>query len=125
MNTRTSSVHSDASDYLNATAVFGELKRTIVSNDFKGGRISNVFGEINLDFTYADITGVVVLDISQTFGEIKLAVPATWRVEIDLSQFFADIRDKRQDLMQAKDTDKVLLITGNSVFAEIKIANSI
>src|ERR1700744_3713105 len=110
MNTLASSVNSDTSDYLHATAIFGELKRTIFSKDFKGGKISNVFGEINLDFTNADIAGVVELDISQAFGEIKLTVPATWRVEFDLSEFFADIRDKRGDLMQTKETKKVLLI---------------
>lgn len=120
-----SSVNSDASNYLHATPVFGELKKTIFSKDFRGGRISNVFGEINLDFTHADISGVVELDISQAFGEIKLTVPANWRVEFDLSEFFADIRDKRGDLMQTKESNKVLLITGNSVFAEIKISSSI
>jgi hypothetical protein len=62
-----------------------------------------------------------VSDYLQAFGEIKLTVPANWRVEFDLSEFFADIRDKRNDMMQSKDTNKVLLITGNSVFAEIKI----
>jgi hypothetical protein len=125
MNALATSINSDVSDYLHATSIFAEFRQTIFSKDFKGGKISNLFGETILDFTDADISGVVELDISQAFGEINLIVPMNWRIETDLSQFLATTRDKRSGLMQLKETDKVLLITGNLAFGAINISNSV
>jgi predicted membrane protein len=125
MNTAATTINPNASDYLNTTAVFGEVKKTIVSRDFKGGKVSSLFGETTLDFTDADISGVAELDISQAFGEITLIVPMNWRIEPDMSQFLAATRDKRGDVAQSERTDKVLVITGNSAFAALTILNSI
>lgn len=124
MNTAAITLEAHDSDYLDTTAVFGEVKKTIISKDFKGGKITNVFGETVLDFTNADISGVVLLDISQAFGEISLTVPANWQVATDISQFLPVTRDNR-DVSELKNAKKVLLVTGNSVFAAVKITNGI
>jgi hypothetical protein len=125
MNAAAATINSSVSDYLNTTAIFGEVKKTILSRDFKGGKITSLFGETQLDFTDADISGVVELDISQAFGEINLIVPMSWRIESDISQFFAATRDKRRDVTQSEKADKVLVITGNAAFAALTIVNSI
>ena len=59
----------NAEDHLDATTIFGGIKKTILSKDFKGGKVSNWFGSTELDFTNADLNGVAILDISQAFGE--------------------------------------------------------
>ena len=69
-------------DHLNVNSVFSSIEKTILSKDFKGGKINNLFGSTELDFTNADIIGTAILDISQTFGETTIAVPADWRIEI-------------------------------------------
>jgi predicted membrane protein len=125
MNATAMTAQSNVSDYLDTTTVFGDVKKRIVSKDFKGGKIGNVFGQTVIDFTDADISGVVELDISQAFGEIHLIVPIRWRVETDLSQFLAGTRDKREDVNSSKDAEKVLVVNGNSVFAAIHIMDSI
>jgi len=111
------------SDYVNSTVVFGEIKNTIISKDFKGGRISSLFGAIKLDFTNADINGVVVLDISQAFSETKIRVPNDWRVEADQTLLLATIEDKRIDVAQNINASKVLILTGTSLFGVISIKN--
>ncbi len=121
MNAQSTILNAQVSDYLNTTAIFGGVKKAIISKDFKGGKINNLFGETILDFTCADISGVVVLDISQAFGEINLTVPTNWQVETDISQFLAATRD----VTQPKKSSKILVITGNSAFAALNIANSI
>lgn len=125
MNAPSIIINSDASEYLNTTAIFGGVKKTIISKDFKGGKINNLFGETVLDLTNADISGMVVLDIAQAFGEVNLIVPANWRVETDISQFLATTRDKRKEAAPLKKADKVLVLTGNSVFAAVQIANTL
>ncbi len=108
-------------DYINTTAFFGEIKKTILSGDFKGGTITNIFGATKLDFTHADMTGVAVLDISMIFGEIKIRVPDDWQIEIHLSQLFTVADDKRKYKTQSVNGDKVLVLKGISVFANIEI----
>jgi predicted membrane protein len=125
MNAPSIIINSDASEYLNTSSVFGEVNKTIVSRNFKGGKINNFFGETNLDFSYADISGVVVLDISQAFGEINLTVPANWRVESDISQFLASTCDERTEDIELKNASKVLILVGNSVFAAVKITTNV
>ena len=108
-------------DHINTTAIFGEIKKTIISKDFKGGKVNNLFGTTKLDFTHTGLTGVAVLDISQCFGEVKVMVPSDWRIESDLSQIFAVVEDNRDNVYQTNKSDKVLVIKGTSVFAQVEI----
>jgi len=112
-------------DYVNTTVVFGEIKKTIISKDFKGGKISSLFGATKLDFTNADIKGVVVLDISQVMSETKIRVPSDWRVEADQTLFLATIDDKRTYISQSINAGKVLILTGTSVFGAVTIKNTL
>ena len=111
-------------DHINANAIFSGIKKTILSKDFKGGRISNVFGSTELDFTHADLTGTAILDISQAFGETTITVPGDWRIETEVSQLFAVVDDYRNDVYNTKRSDKVLVIKGGSFFGSIEVHNS-
>jgi len=121
MFTQTS--YNDTLDYIDSVAVFGSVKKTVISKDFKGGSVHSVFGAVDIDLSQADIHGVVVLDVSQAFSEVKLLVPKNWRVEADLSHFCSATEDKRYDLSQTRDSDKILVITGMSGFAAVDIRN--
>jgi predicted membrane protein len=108
-------------DQINSFTVFGEFKKRIVSKNFKGGTIKNLFGGTELDFTNADIDGVAILDISQAFGETKITVPKDWTVETRLSQLLAGVDDKRTSMENMPAKQKVLVLEGASVFAGINI----
>ena len=108
-------------DYLDAVSVFGGVKKTILSKNFKGGEIVNIFGGVELDFTQANINGPVVIDITQFFGGIKIIVPAHWKVVSDLAAVFASVDDKRMRTAAPVDSDKVLILKGVSCFAGVDI----
>ena len=110
--------------YLNTTAVFGEVKRHILSNDFKVGNIANVFGKTVLNFSDAGITGVAMLDINQLFGEVVVMVPAGWRVIPEIANILATVEDKRRDVTADMSNDKVLVLKGVGIFATVKIINA-
>ncbi len=113
--------HSSA-DYIDAVSVFGGVKKTILSKDFKGGDVVNIFGGVELDFTQANINGPVSIDITQFFGGIKIIVPANWKVVSDLAAVFASVDDKRiRTATQNADTDKILILKGVSFFAGVDI----
>lgn len=114
---------SGTEDHINTSTVFGAISRAILSKDFKGGKIRNLFGSTELDFTYADINGVAVLDISQAFGEVTLVVPADWRVEEDLSHFCSVVDEDRCYDNRGYSSNKVLLLKGMSVFAVVDVVN--
>ncbi len=110
-----------ADDYLDAVSVFGGVKKTILSKNFKGGEIVNVFGGAELDFTQANIDGHVVIDITQIFGGTKIVVPSNWRVVPDMAAIFASVDDKRIRTSAPADSDKVLVLKGVSIFAGVDI----
>jgi predicted membrane protein len=108
-------------DYLDAVSVFGGVKKTILTKDFKGGEIVNIFGGAELDLTQADINGRVVLDITQIFGGTKIVVPSNWQVVSDIAAVFASVDDKRIRSTVASGSEKILVLKGVSIFAGIDI----
>jgi len=109
-------------DYLDAVSVFGGVKKTILSKDFKGGEIVNIFGGAELDLTLADINGRVIIDITQVFGGTKIIVPSHWQVVSDIAAVFAGIDDKRMRTTAATNsTEKILVLKGVSIFAGVDI----
>jgi predicted membrane protein len=107
-------------DFIDAVSIFGGVKKTILSKNFRGGEIVNVFGGAELDFTQADIQGRVVIDITQIFGGTKIIVPSNWQVVSDLAAVFASVDDKRIN-RGILDNDKVLVLKGVSIFAGVDV----
>jgi predicted membrane protein len=107
-------------DYLDSTSIFGSANKTIFTKNFRGGEIVNIFGGAEIDFTQSDINGQVVIDVTQIFGGIKLLVPPHWHVTSDTVSLFAGFDDKRKQKNNLT-SDKVLMITGTSIFAGIEI----
>lgn len=108
-------------DYLDAVSVFGGVNKTILSKNFKGGEIVNIFGGAELDFTQADIQGRVVIDITQIFGGTKIIVPSNWQVVSDLAAVFASVDDKRIKSTATQESTKILVLKGVSIFAGVDV----
>lgn len=108
-------------DYIDTVSIFGGVNKTILSKQFRGGDIVNIFGGAELDFTQADINGRVVIDITQIFGGTKIIVPSNWQVVSDLAAVFASVDDKRIRSTASVGSEKVLVLTGVSIFAGVDI----
>jgi len=110
----------DMQDYLNTTSIFGAVKKTVVSKNFKGGEVVNFFGGAELNLIQADIQGRVKLEVTQVFGGTKIIIPANWTIHSEMVAVFGGIEDKRLQPTEAN-PDKVLIIEGTSVFGGIDI----
>ena len=110
----------DIQDYLNSTSIFGGVKKTIVSKNFKGGEVVNFFGGSELNLIQADIQGRVKLEVTQVFGGTKIIIPANWTVHSEMVAIFGGIEDKRMQPNEAN-PEKVLIIEGTSVFGGIDV----
>ena len=83
-------------DTIESTALMAGVKRSILTKNFKGGEITNVFGGSELNMSQADFEGEVKLEITQVFGGTKLIVPANWEIRSEQSvTVFGSIEDKR------------------------------
>jgi predicted membrane protein len=120
-NTTSNPFTRNGDDYLNVVSVFGGVKKIILSKDFKGGEVVNIFGGVDIDFTQAEINGQVIVDITQIFGGIKIIVPSHWKVVSDLAAVFSGLEDKRIRNTAIPNTDKILILKGVSIFAGIDI----
>jgi predicted membrane protein len=108
-------------DYLDTVSIFGGVNKTILSKNFQGGEIVNIFGGAELDFTHADLNGRVIIDITQIFGGTKIIVPANWQVISDMAAVFASVDDKRIRTVGNGDANKILVLKGVSIFAGVDV----
>ncbi|GAA4340024.1 DUF5668 domain-containing protein [Mucilaginibacter gynuensis] len=108
-------------DHLDTVAVFAGVDKIILSKDFKGGEVVNIFGGTELNLTKADINGRVVIELTQVFGSTKLIVPPHWHVISDMAAVFAGVDDKRMRHAGAISSEKVLILKGISIFAGVDI----
>ena len=117
---------SSTSSTLDEVAVFGEVKRTITSQEFAGGQIKATFGAVNLDLRHAAIPAgkEVVIDCNATFGGIELKVPETWRVVWTGSAVFGGFKDKTlPPRPEPGVTPPTLVLTGTAAFGGIEVRN--
>lgn len=117
--------HSESSfassdDTLESNVIFSGEKKKIITKDFKGGQITTMFGGTDLDFTQADIAKSAEIDVSITFGGLKLVVPANWNIKSEVVCIFGGIDEKRSSGSLAGG-DKTLVLKGNVICGGIEI----
>ena len=108
-------------DFVESTSIFGGAKKIIISKNFKGGDIVNVFGGTELNLTQADVNGTAVLELTTIFRGTKLIVPSNWSVKPEAVTIFGGIEDKRQLPPNNEKPDKTLILKGTVIFGGIDI----
>lgn len=108
-------------DYVHATSVFGGIKKNIISKNFKGGDLVNIFGGSELDLSRSDFSGTATIDLTNIFGGTKLIVPPDWVVKSDAAVVFGGVDDKRHNSSDPASTGKILLIKGTVIFGGVDI----
>ena len=105
-------------DYVDDMAVFGGGEKKITSQNFKGGKITAVFGGSKINLHQADISdGQSELDILAMFGGTDITVPPDWTVKTEVTAVFGGFSDKRQTALNVvHNPDKVLTIKGIVLF---------
>jgi predicted membrane protein len=111
-------------DYIDYVNVFSGGERQIVSDNFKGGKVTAVFGGIELDLTKAKLAaGKSELEIACVFGGATIIVPDDWFVTIEVTPVLGGFGDSRKlHPGRTVDSSKQLVIKGAVVFGggEIK-----
>lgn len=108
-------------DGIEITAVFGGVKKRMMTRNFTGGEIVCFMGGAEVDLMQSDIVGRAEIDLTQVFGGTKLLIPAHWNVRSEMAAIFAGIEDKRPLTNVITDANKLLVLKGTSVFGGIEI----
>ncbi|MDN5203064.1 LiaF-related protein [Fulvivirgaceae bacterium BMA10] len=112
-------------DYIDEVSVFGGGDKTISSNNFKGGKITSIFGGCELNLKNAKLgEGRKVIDVFAIFGGAKLIVPEDWNVRVEVFPLFGGFSDKRKlDPNVIPDPRKEIFIKGIVIFGGGEIKN--
>lgn len=113
------SIHEDTID---STTFMGGVKKNILSKNFKGGEVTNVFGGSEINLSQADFENTVTLELTNVFGGTKLIVPANWEISSELTSVIGNIEDKRPvNHKIAGEASKILILKGTTFFGGIEI----
>lgn len=101
-------------DFISDTNILSGGEYQISSNDFKGGKITNIFGgsEYNLSRSKLSQTTDAVLDVFVMFGGVELIVPADWEVKSEVTALFGGFSNKKRNYQTSGSTS---LTTGKNI----------
>lgn len=113
--TNYSSQHFDS---LDEVSVFNSIHRVILSDNFRGGNITTIFGGTKLDLTQAKLApGENILELTTLFGGAKIRVPQNWKVILNVTSIFGGFDDKRFASYKNEETlEGILIIKGVTLF---------
>ncbi|MFK7952175.1 MAG: DUF5668 domain-containing protein [Ekhidna sp.] len=108
-------------DFFETTSIFGGSEKSFTSKNFKGGKMTAVFGgaEVHLDNAELAPEGATI-DCFCMFGGHEIYVPNDWTVVNESFVIFGGFSDSRPNTI--KDENKVLRIKGSVIFggADVK-----
>lgn len=108
--------------YFESSAIFGGVDKIVMSKDFKGAKITSLFGGHEVNLMQADIKESAHMDVTALFGGITIIVPSNWKVQSDLSSMFGGVEDNRSPYNEEwQNEQKTLFIKGTCAFGGIEI----
>ena len=107
----------DKHDILDETAIFGGRNMSLVSEQFRGGKITSIFGGSRINLLYCKPVDGCVIDVATIFGGTKIIVPENWNVKTEVVSIFGGFEDKRgNSVISRVDQSKVVIIKGVAIF---------
>lgn len=83
-------------EYIDEMHIFGGGEKQITNKNFKGGKVTCVFGGTELNLTNSELAeGTNVIDIFAMFGGCTVIVPSDWDVRVEVSAVLGGVSDKR------------------------------
>jgi predicted membrane protein len=110
--------NSTQQDFIDEFVIFSGSEKRILSNNFRGGKITTLFSGTDIDLRQSSLAeGINTLEIVTIFGGVDLYLPKDWKVIINVTPVFGAFDDERiQRFEQQIDTKKTLIIKGVVIF---------
>ena len=116
---------SDLNDeVINVSAVFSGSSHRVNSSKFRGGKISSLFGGVELDLRMAEMaSNEASLDVDCSFGGVEIKVPQSWRVVVQGTPIFGGIENDTMVTANLSDSSYTLTVRASVVFGGLEIKN--
>lgn len=88
---------SDSKDFIDEVAIFGGGEKSVHSDNFRGGKVTNIFGGSEIDLTDCRLPAdsqEIEIEVVVIFGGCELIVPRDWKIQIDAVQIFGGFSNK-------------------------------
>ena len=118
---------------INNSNVFGDVDLKFNSKEFRGGSISNTFGDMNIDLSEIALAeGEQLLKLDGVFGDLHVLVPKDIEIAVTTHSVFGDVRvlgnmksGFGQEISYSSPNysaaSKKLRIVSNQVFGDVKV----
>jgi predicted membrane protein len=108
-------------DLIDELAIFGGGNTRITSQNFKGGKVTAIFGgsDIDMKATMPSKAGCVI-DVFTLFGGNKLIVSDDWQIKSEVVAIFGGFSDKRI-VTNERNPEKLMIIKGVVLFGGVEI----
>ncbi|HEX7959434.1 MAG TPA: DUF5668 domain-containing protein [Terriglobales bacterium] len=105
--------------------VFGGGEPRLQTKEFRGGRLTAIFGGFKLDLSRAEMqSGEATIEANAIFGGGEILVPETWHVILHGSGIFGGYDNKTRYFQpDASQPSRTLTVKGSAVFGGIVIKN--
>jgi predicted membrane protein len=114
--TRIDSSSKDADDI---SVIFSGSETKNKSNDYKGGKVTSIFGGASIDLRDAKIVKEASIDMFVMFGGVELKVPRDWKVVSKVAPIAGGVENKSEGSDDHK--GPVLVLTGTVALGGIEI----
>ena len=109
---------------LDDVAIFGGSDQILHSQNFQGGKITNIFGGAKYDMRKVVLAeGKNFLEVTMIFGGSKFILPEGWDVKMEVTSVFGGFSDKRERSIVVPDSTRQLIIRGIVIFGGGELTN--
>lgn len=114
--------HERTNDHVDLFVAFSGIDNVNKASNFQGGKITALFGGVNLDLRQARVQREAKLDVFMAFGGVEIKVPEGWIVKASGLPLFGGWEDKTTKPSNAG--APVLHVRGTCLFGGFEIKNS-
>jgi len=123
---RAENLSGSEDEFIDDVVIFSGSSKIITSQNFKGGKMTAIFGGSELNLSRARLaSGRNILNVFFLFGGSEIIVPSDWNIVIEATPIFGGFSDERyisQNFQSEDNNERTLIIRGFVIFggAEIK-----
>lgn len=111
-------------DTINTTVAFGGANPRVLSQDFRGGSVTALFGGAEVDLRDAQLSpDGAALEVTAAFGGVELSVPADWKVKVSGLPIFGGWDNKTKNPAETMVDGPDLEVRCLALFGGIEVHN--
>lgn len=109
-------------DFLQGTAIFGAFKRRVLTQTFRGGELTAIFGGFEVDLRHAAMTdNQARVDVFVLFGGGEIRVPEGWEIANRATSIMGNVGDNTYHGGEVQAVRPRLVLTGLTLFGGVEV----